>query len=217
MKKMIFKNRFGLSLAEVVVTMGVIASTMIVGISVAGQSLRIAKENEVRNTSNEILIQGLELMKSPAPLSINTSLGSNSSQLEGSYKLENIETNEGGLELVFVSPTLGEIDTCERGSQDYSNYGLELSDDSLDMCYQIIFTSGEDDSYSIVTVVVYKLGADFETERLEIFRKGNFSINGEIIDDINIVILEEPDGSGTTNEVDTPLETLDSGGTTLQQ
>ncbi|MBN1915546.1 hypothetical protein JW796_00940 [Candidatus Dojkabacteria bacterium] len=187
MRKLFWKRKKAFSLAEVIISLGVASTTMVVAISMTSQSLRLAKENEIENTANEILVQTLELVKSPVPLNIIPSIGGNAavSGLVGSYKINKTlpsgqEEGVGVASLESVSPFVDEISAgeCTQGSEAYRLYKVDVPEINVVMCNQIIFKQllDEDGTYSVVSVVVYEIGGEKVVEKVQAFRKGNFNI-----------------------------------------
>jgi len=184
------KRKKGFSLAEVVVSLGVTATVMVVAISLTGQSLRLTKENEVENTANEILIQSLEFIKSPVAINISSSVtGQNAqSSLTGSYTIAT-STSLGGatngnevgttyLKSSTASTAEMTQNSCIPGSAEYSLYKVDLQNSTSVVCNQVILTlvPGETDTYKITSIIAYEIGGERVVDRAEAFRKGNFNI-----------------------------------------
>ncbi len=182
----IIKAKKGFSLAEVIVSLGVAATAMVVAISMTSQSLRLAKENEIENTANEILVQSLELAKTPVPLNIVPAFeGTQGGVLVGSYKL--LRTTEQGGSNAQGSATLEPTDTfteeidatsCQPGNPDYDTYKIEIEELNSIICNQIIFEQepNQGNAYNITSIVVYEIGGEKVIDRVEAFRDGNFNI-----------------------------------------
>lgn len=187
---MFFKRsrKQGFSLAEVVVSLGVTATVMVIAISLTSQSLRLAKENEIENTANEILVQSLELAKSPVPLNISSSVtGQNAaSALAGSYRIAKTNNPGAGNESVgvsFLQPTNASTNeitagSCTQGSPEFTSYKVDLQGSEAIVCNQVILVkeTGEIDTYRFISIIVYEIGGEDVVDRIEAFRKGNFNI-----------------------------------------
>ena len=172
----------GFSLAEVIISLGVVSTTMIVAISMTSQSLRLAKENELQNTANEFLVQALELSKSPAAVKISPASGT-LQNLAGSYKMSNLSTGVVALQSVnlFTDPIT--VDDCDQTSPAYEEYKIQIDELNAVICNQILlepeFAEGGVYNYKITSIVVYTIGGEKVLEKVESFREGtekDFSI-----------------------------------------
>ena len=184
------KRKKGFSLAEVVVSLGVTATVMVVAISLTSQSLRLTKENEIENTANEILIQSLEFVKSPVALNISSSVtGPNGeSSLTGSYTIAQDQnlggvTNGSEVGTSYLRPSTAATtemneNSCIPGSAEHSLYKVDLQNSTSVICNQVILTlvPGETNTYEIKSIVSYEIGGVRVVDRVEAFRKGNFNI-----------------------------------------
>ncbi len=68
------KTKKAASLAEVMIVLGVVSTAMVASISVMVNSLVRIRVNDIEDSSNTVLIQALEIAKSPTGLIISTDI-----------------------------------------------------------------------------------------------------------------------------------------------
>jgi len=69
------KNKKAFSLIEVIIVLAVISMTMISSMTVVLRANAMIKNNEIRDTANDILLQAFELLRSPDAVKVYRSTG----------------------------------------------------------------------------------------------------------------------------------------------
>lgn len=165
MMKFRFNKKKAFGLLEVLIAIAISAMVMVGAIAVSSKGIRTVKKNELEDLSNGILLQSLEIARSP----VNFNLDSLVSGSNTTYFVL-VKTAEGEVALQKKETGAGEISTCDQGSQykvDIIDIGEDLeyvdSDfaEAYTICNQIIVDEVSNDGirrkFQINSVVVYKL------------------------------------------------------------
>lgn len=160
------------SLVEVLVALAIVATTMVVATQLTVQALIRIKQDEIHDYVTGIVIQSLELVKSPSALKLTTLTGDKSA-IQGSYR---IVTGTTGNELVQDTTNIAAISSCSDGSvylvADTTNSALVQ-----DVCIQVVLRTDNLVNTSITEVevrAVYQIQAQTTAITLKGYRVAPF-------------------------------------------
>ena len=145
-----FNQKKASTITEVLIVLGIISVTVIVAVNVIIKTLVEIKSNEIDETANAIMLEAMEVAKSPAAVLISdddiTRAGLGSSLY---YTL----SKEGG-EKFLKQVQNPELTECGASSDYY--YNLEDSPSKKSsFCLQVIITKAGEERYQVVSKVVY--------------------------------------------------------------
>lgn len=146
------------SLVEVVVVLGIIATTLVSAAQLSVRMTRTIKDNEISDFTNGVVLQALEIAKSPAAVKLASAAGGGSST--GSYRLD-----RSGAQAVLwrESQTVNRITNCTSASP----YRVQIADGSQQLlgealvCLQILIQPRQgavrQSYFEIEAISVYQL------------------------------------------------------------
>jgi type II secretory pathway pseudopilin PulG len=160
-----------LSLVEVLVVLGLVSVSMvgIAGINVRSQIA--VKDNELIDAANGIMLQALELAKSPTQLKISST--DNTTNINGTYAIDKTQPDTL-LERPSSDAILTSTSTCNTASP----YFVSVSSTNPPLiCLQITFERKQrplvnDNYYEVTSRVLFKLSRGPVLNQLVAYRRG---------------------------------------------
>lgn len=180
MSKFRLQKAFGL--VEVLIALLLVSSTLVLALTSVSKSLRIAKENEIRDSANAILLRGLEFKSLDLPQGVVSDIN-RTKQYGGvfarCYKLDSSLIDINKVELIEVAEKCSVdsvIGECIEGYKLTNTQGVEI-------CNQIVYSNadyGEDDSFQVVeplnnkiritSTVIFYLDGNKVSESLVVYK-----------------------------------------------
>lgn len=157
------KNNKGLGLVEVLVSLAIVSTGMVVITSLSLKTIKEARNNEMQDVSVQIGAQAMDYLKQPSEIEVND-LERPTELEERSYKLD-FGTSLPILKRVSRSPLNGrEINDCE----DDSDYIVDVVTD-FNLCQQVLIrkNADKDNHYNIRVIVVWKASGGESRKRVE--------------------------------------------------
>ncbi|MCA9379036.1 hypothetical protein KC640_01275 [Candidatus Dojkabacteria bacterium] len=155
-KKLAKIPAFGLM--EVMIVLAIVAATMVAAMQVSIQSLRVIKQNEIGDYANSVMVQALELAKSPS--NVQVSATGQVTDFQGTYQLQ--INSAGGAVLWKVGDNVTPI--TNTGCTNASPYFVDISNinpvGSPVVCLQLIVRNISGISgaaYEITSHLIYTL------------------------------------------------------------
>ena len=183
MKRNIVKK--GLSLVEILVVLAIISTSMVSVITINIRSQVLIKNNETFDLASGIMLQGLELAKSPGNVDIKSAFGQTLVDPVGKYSLS---TSSGA----YVQYIVKQLDTdpsidapsfvCDNGSV----YFIEVDEGEgigrPKICAQLVINrqkrqiSGEP-VYQVISKLLFDTPTGIEYTEVIGYRRGGFNLN----------------------------------------
>ena len=161
------------SLAEVMIVLGIISTTLVASVSILINSLSRTKVNEIEDAANAVMIQALEVAKSPAQnVSVSsTSFAPNQRGEVYSFKLNKSIDGENVLEEIRQPSTEG----CNSQSPYYVTPDNRTDvTQEIDLCLQITVENISNQVYEIVSTVTYQIPNEEKQNTIKGYRYGEF-------------------------------------------
>lgn len=176
-----YKNlKKGLGLVEVLISLVLISTSMILAIRTVSRGLKVAKDNEIRDTAAGVLLRALEFNQVEIPPNF---IPSTRAGYKECYSLKNLNSSQTIFDTIVEQTNANcspvgnpEITSCDASSP----YLLNI--DSAQICNQIIITNYPLGSYElpavpfndnrirITSVVVYTIEGEEIVETISTFR-----------------------------------------------
>lgn len=169
MKQPTTQKAFGM--VEILVAIAVFGTAIVSATAFTIKSLRIIKDNELRDQATAIMVRTLEYTKSDA---ITTNeVGDPGSNTVRYFAVKGDPANpaDGALKLEEQIPgsPLDSASCANSNSVYFVNVNATVEANFL-LCNQIILTGTIGDNYEVSSRVVYKLGDKYETNELKGFK-----------------------------------------------
>lgn len=171
-----FGKLSALGLVEVLVVLAIVGTTMVAAMQLATNSFVSIRDNQITDVATGILIQGLEIAKSPQDVRLTNEFGG-VLDVEGSYWV-NLTANPPVLWQESRSIT-DVITGCEKDS----TYFMEINENVLgvtpQVCLQIIIEEGDNRGtvfYKVTSRVHYLTSRGGFTRTIQGYRRDNFEI-----------------------------------------
>lgn len=169
------------SLIEVLVVLGIISSTMLVSVNVIIQNVAQLRVNELEDAANGVMIQGLEIAKSPADVVTNSELLPDKETVANSSIPLFFTLDRSGNQNILNEIVNGSVITeCNDGSP----YLVEIESDNENLngfntCLQIEIEAGENSAsgeyyYLIKSRVIYQVPGDVNANTVAGYRFEEF-------------------------------------------
>lgn len=156
------------SLAEVLIILAIISTTLIASVNLVTSSIRSAKQNEIEDYANGILVLGLELAKSPNDIYIDDSSVFTNINQTFTFSLQN-ENNQYFLQRQTEVP-----ETCS--GQSVFNI-QDNQEQDFDVCLKLEITRrnvNDQEYFEVASIVFYQNGGENITNSVKGFRKNAF-------------------------------------------
>lgn len=160
--KKYLKKQKGLGLVEVLVSLAIVGTGMVIITSISLKTIKQARKNELQDVANQVAVEGLDFMKLPSAIEADM-------VRDGYYKL-NYDPN---VELVNIA-NASEIDesyNCASGQE----YYIDLGTVGYNVCRQIYIESSDlgSNRYDVKVIVVWEtVGGEMDKVVLEGHRIG---------------------------------------------
>lgn len=160
------------SLVEVLVVLAIVATTMVAATQITVQAMISIKNNEIVDTATGVMVQAMEIAKSPDSVKVRSAAGL-VTNFKGSYYLA---TDATGSALWKVTDLLTPINTCDAASQYFVR--IDVGDRvPPKVCLQLIIEpqviSGTT-VFAIQANLVYELTGKVESLSINGFRRDAF-------------------------------------------
>ncbi len=169
------KNLKATSLAEVLIIIAIISTTLIASVNLAASSVVTSKENEIDDTANALLVFGLELAKSPGDLIVNDQalVGSTVNQTY-LYSMEKENS------IYYLKRETADFPDCNASSPFKLDFHITTSSQNLNTnnyCLKLEITKRSNTRatyFELNVVVKYTKGSEQVTISAKGYRKDEF-------------------------------------------
>lgn len=168
-------KKAGFGLIEILIVLAIIATTMLAATQISLNGIRAIKLDEVVDFANGMLLQGLELAKSPSTVRVFTLSGA--SNLNGSYRLQTASNGTTELRMVTTTQTPLTLAQCTSSSAYFVNITGATGVTNPQVCLQLMITARTNlgvNYYEIRTRLVYNLGGQTLEREIYAYRRGAF-------------------------------------------
>lgn len=185
MNKPSTKKLSALGLVEVLVVLAIVGLTMVGSMQLTTGAFRSIRENEITDMANGIMVQSLEIIKSPQPILILDELGTElRANFGGSFAIDLLSSPPSLKRVGSVSSQPELITSCapessffatrvlEQQQQQDGREGLAIPDVCLQVTLQPI--SGNPDALQVTSRVVYNSRQGTTVNTLYGFRSAAF-------------------------------------------
>ncbi len=163
----------GNSLVEVLIVLGIISTALVASVSVIVNSLIKVRVNEIEDSANSLLIQSMEIAKTPNTVVVNDGAINNNSVGTAYYFTLQNASNQNTLQRVTSSTTL--INSCPANSPYNANNFLGTNVD-YNICIQLQIIYRGNEQYEINSRVVYDINGRVSLNTIQGFRYTPFNI-----------------------------------------
>jgi type II secretory pathway pseudopilin PulG len=177
--KLKLKTLKAATLTEVLIVLGIISTTMIVAVSLIVNSLYELRNNETEDAANGIMIQALEIAKSPSDVVLSDATLLSASFDSTHYYSLSSENDQNFLQL----QNQNQMVDCSTNSvyriQDVSAVANTAQQEVLanvDICLQLIITPRAEGFYEITSKVAYPAREEYQVNFIKGMRYGEFTV-----------------------------------------
>lgn len=163
------------SLAEVLIVLGIISTTIIASTSLVINSLVTVRENEISDAANGLLVQTVEIIKSPSNIYVSDNIFTSGSVGQTYYFRLKEGSNSSASFLEYISGG-SPINTCTASSPYYKSLNLN-NNTSVNSCLQIQIKPVKANTkvnYEITALIVYNIRSDTQIRYLRAYRTESF-------------------------------------------
>jgi len=162
------KKKKALSLAEVLIVLGVISSALVVAVSFLVESIITLRVNETEDTVNFLMLTGVELARTSSELNISDDQGFFNGGSTNYFYINDADPSDATDFELVIDPIGSEITTCGAAQSNYyvSNFYIENLANLDNFCMQIIFepseTAGDLTAYPVRVKTIYQVSGEEE-------------------------------------------------------
>lgn len=178
------------SLVEILVVLAIVASSMVAVANVNIQAQISLKDNEIIDAANGVMIQALEVAKSPSQVSVVDPAGNLiPGNIQGYYSLDLNSGSSQGVVLRKQTFSNTKITNCNSTSPylvDWTTNGVGATSTSLDpnvnnICVQVIITEEQrplivDTYYKIESIVIFNISDGQESNSIIGYRRDDYAL-----------------------------------------
>lgn len=172
----VMDTKKGIGLVEVLVVLALVATTMVAAAQLSVNALRSIKNNEVKDYATGLLVQALEVAKSPDDINIYTT--SALASYNGTYSLERGPTGTGYV-LSYSSPSTTQISSCASDSIYAIDISAQFNVPVPKVCLQVVITANQGlagNYYQISATTIYTLEGETIRETVIGYRRNEFKV-----------------------------------------
>lgn len=179
MKHILSKNDKGIGLVEVLVSIGIVGSAMVIITSLTLSSLRLARKNEYQDVAVQSAVEALDFLKDPVEIDVDLFLSGTSSLYDSTpdaFYLDFGSSTTTPPMIVENSSSTPIGNTCTSSSP---YVVAQLLNEGYLVCRQILILSdnGSKKNFYITVHVVWEtIGDDFDKRTFEGYRYGALNV-----------------------------------------
>lgn len=166
------KKKRATSLAEVMIILAIISTTVVASTTLVVKSLATIKNNEIEDTANGVMIKALEIAKSPADVYVSDTSFVNAAS--GQVYFFSIQNQNNQYTLRRES---GTASTCDSQGPFKTNLFTQTTTQNINICLVIEITPQttlNQRIYEIAAKVVYQLEGETIINSVTGYRKDDF-------------------------------------------
>jgi len=171
------RNIKAFGLVEILVGLAIFSTAIIATVTIAVNSYKAVKNNELADLANSVMIRSVEYFKSPSSIGSLTPAGSATSTAPVYYKL-NVTispetTGTDSLSFVRVTTNVQPLTECTESSEYRVNFSStqNLESSTFLLCNQIIVEPLTEGGYIIKSRIVYQTSKGTETAEILGYRQ----------------------------------------------
>lgn len=176
MSKLIRNKNLAFGLIEVLIVLAIVATTMLAATQITLNGMRAIKLDEIVDFANGIMVQGLEIAKSPTTVEVVVSTVP--ANYNGSYRLQTNADGSSVLRLIDSSQTPITLAQCTSASNYFIRIENATGVQNPQVCLQMIVTQRQSlglNYYEVRSRLVYNVGGQTVERDIYSYRRGSFT------------------------------------------